>query len=179
MGDIICVQNSYGSKEFDDALSLVGKEYGFKSERGSVSDANTISEYINCANLSVGYHNAHTKTEFVSLMGMKNTLNYVKACCEYLKGKEFKVEAKPVYTVPSTTYYDDYENRYERGYDRYNYTQNYCHRCKSYVKSSEFNFTKRLCHECEKDEQKISDIKEYAEINDIEELVGLTEFYQD
>jgi hypothetical protein len=165
MGDIICVQNSYGSKEFDEALSLVGKEFGYKSERGSVSDANTISEYINCANLSVAYHNAHTKTEFVSLMGMKNTLNYIEACFEFLDGKEFKLETKvPIVPVtPPATYYGnngyDYEEDYQGktwygGSSRkdYNYASQYCHKCKTYVRSAEFNYTKRICKECEKDQ---------------------------
>jgi hypothetical protein len=180
MGDIICVQNNYGSKEFDDALSLVGKEFGYKSERGSVSDANTISDYINCANLSVAYHNAHTKTEFVSLMGMKNTFNYMEACFKYLDGKEFKLEVKPApYSPPPTTYYgpgaegygydDDDWDRRRGGYNGYNYATQYCHKCKTYVKNAEFNYTKRICKECEKLEKEIDELNvEFEdEINEI------------
>lgn len=196
MGDIICSLNSYGSKEFDEALSEIGKPFGYKSERGSVSDANTISDYMNCANLSVAYHNAHTKTEFVSLMGLKNTFDYIEACFKGLDGKEFKLETKPsyTYTAPAgSTYnygaggYTAYEDDYYDGYGGYGsgyrnkfYNQggakNYCHKCKSYVKDAEFNHTSRICKECEAIEKEIANVTNETEVGALSDLKEIEEF---
>ena len=76
-GDIICKENDYGSKAFDDALSEIGKKYDYASVKGGHSDTATFSDYMNAANLSVGYYNPHTKTEFVIIQDMINTFNYL------------------------------------------------------------------------------------------------------
>ncbi len=124
-GDIICLQNSYGNKEFEDALAAVGKGYDYVPTRGLSSDAGTISKYINCANLSVAYHNPHSKQEFVSLTELYNTLMYLNKIVEDFKGKVF---VNPVPYTPAlvpawqkgraTDYNDGYDDGY--GYN-YNY----------------------------------------------------------
>lgn len=76
-GDIICYQNNYGSKRFEDALAKIGKEFGYAPVLGGSSDMNKIKEYMNGCNLSVGYHNPHSNTEFVSLNELYNTWNYL------------------------------------------------------------------------------------------------------
>lgn len=95
-GDIICRNNDYGTKDFEDALHEVGKRFGYAPATGACSDANTIREYISCANLSVGYHNPHSKTEFVSVLELHNTKMYLDAIINELSGKVF---FKPVITV--------------------------------------------------------------------------------
>ena len=76
-GDIICVDNSYGTKEFEAALKKVGDPYGFKPARGSCSDANHIRSKVSCANLSSGYYNPHSKKEFVILDDVQNSMDYI------------------------------------------------------------------------------------------------------
>lgn len=75
--DVICTQNEYGVKEFEDALLEVGKEFGFEKAMGTWSDADVYSEYMSCANISVGYYNAHTKDEFVILEELQNTIDFI------------------------------------------------------------------------------------------------------
>ena len=77
-GDIICNKNSYGTKEFEDALAEIGKKYGYSPVLGGCSDMNTIKEYMNGCNLSVGYHNPHSTTEFVSIGDLYNTWMYLQ-----------------------------------------------------------------------------------------------------
>lgn len=75
--DIICYRNDYGTKKFEDSLSAVGEVYGYSPGTGTFSDADQINEQISCANLSVGYFNPHTKSEFVLLADLKKAEDYV------------------------------------------------------------------------------------------------------
>ena len=106
-GDIICKNNNYGTDEFEKALAEVGKDFGYVPQTGACSDANTIREYISCANLSVCYHNPHSKSEFVSVIELYNTKLYLDAIIERLQDKVF---TKP--TVPTTTYKGGYAGKY-------------------------------------------------------------------
>lgn len=83
-GDIICFENSYGTKEFDEALETIGKNYHYNSVKGGFSDTAALSKYMNAANLSTAYFNPHQKTEFVSLNGLFNTWKYLNDIIENL-----------------------------------------------------------------------------------------------
>jgi len=52
--DIIGVMNNYCTQEMDDDLSLLGKKFGYESATGIFSDADALSDYISCVNLSCG-----------------------------------------------------------------------------------------------------------------------------
>ena len=123
-GDIICKENSYGSKAFDDALSEIGKKYDYASVKGGHSDTATFSEYMNAANLSVGYYNPHTKTEFVIIQDMINTFNYLCDIIENLpRDIPYEEKSKTVYNYPSYNGYKGY-NTYDDDYDVYGYYGN-------------------------------------------------------
>ena len=134
-GDIICANNNYGTKEFEEALHEIGKEFKYSPATGACSDANTIRDYISCANLSVAYHNPHSKNEFVSLTQLYNTTLYVDAIIEGLKNKTF---LKPIIApVKQSTYVYDDDYRSWPDYDkkkRYVYSENtfWCSICRSY-----------------------------------------------
>lgn len=74
--DIICNLNSYGSKDFEKELCEIGKEFDYKPVRGSVSDADKFKTYVSCANLSSGYYNPHSSTEYVIISDLEKALNY-------------------------------------------------------------------------------------------------------
>lgn len=112
-GDIICKENNYGTKVFEDDLALIGKEFGFKPERGATSDADVISAKISCANLSMGYYNPHTGQEYVNLDELENTIEFVKYCVENLKN---------TYVAPEKTTYK--KSSYGTGYG-YDYDDGY------------------------------------------------------
>ena len=133
-GDIICFNNNYGTKEFENALADIGKEFRYLPATGACSDANTIREYISCANLSVAYHNPHTKNEFVSIIQLYNTKLYVDSIIEKLKGKKF---LKPIVTVTRYTYDDEYyrgTGNGKKGGKSYTYGPDtfWCSVCRSY-----------------------------------------------
>jgi putative aminopeptidase FrvX len=86
-GDIICEYNEYGTKHFESTLAQIGTHYGFKPDKGTFSDADNFSEQISCANLSVGYYNAHCKNEYVILSDLQNTINYVHSIVKHLDVK--------------------------------------------------------------------------------------------
>ena len=70
--DIIGYSNQYCSKEFQDEIHRLTKEFGYKPEHWLCSDANKISKFINCVNLSVGYYNPHQKTEYIKCEELVN-----------------------------------------------------------------------------------------------------------
>jgi tripeptide aminopeptidase len=94
--DIICTKNNYGVEAFEKMLIEIGKVYKYEQSSGIFSDANYISEQISCANLSVGYYNPHSKSEFVNLLDLKNALNFTNAIIKNVKEK-FSAPSKTVY----------------------------------------------------------------------------------
>lgn len=106
-GDIICEQNNYGTKEFENELAAIGKDFNYTPARGLSSDANAISKYISCTNLSVAYHNPHSKTEFVSLKQLYNTYEYMNEIIKKFEGKKFEAPKAPVYTTYQNGRYFD------------------------------------------------------------------------
>lgn len=78
-GDIIGWKNKYCSKEFEKAVYEFSSEkgYGFKPVRGVFSDADCLSFYLNCVNLSVGYENAHTSDERTDLRALRHSRKFV------------------------------------------------------------------------------------------------------
>jgi len=83
--DIICTQNQYGSKELEDNLFIIGKKYNYQPNRGIWSDADQFSQYISCANLSVGFYNQHTNNEYINLLDLENAYYYTKDIIQSLK----------------------------------------------------------------------------------------------
>ena len=117
--NIICQKNGYGSEAFDKALSEVGKKFGYSSVLGGCSDMNKIKEYMNGCNLSVGYYNPHTVTEYVSLNDLFNVWNYINAIIKELS-RDIPFE-KPIASYTPTTHY--YRDKYSLdGIDYYDYT---------------------------------------------------------
>lgn len=109
-GDIICKNNNYGSKDFEDALTKIGKDFGYKPATGSISDMNKIKDYMNGCNLSVAYYNPHSTTEYVSLNDLHNTWMYVNALIEKMP-RDLPLEKQTVRQYPYHTY------PYNRNYD--------------------------------------------------------------
>ena len=77
--DIICTKNEYGTDEFEFALTEIGRSFNFHPAMGVFSDADKISDQISCANLSIGYYNQHTKSEYLVLSELSNSISYVHA----------------------------------------------------------------------------------------------------
>ena len=69
--------NNYGSMKFEDALWLIGDEFGYQPNKGIFSDADYLKEWFSCANLSVGYYNAHTRNEYVDINDLMKSYRYV------------------------------------------------------------------------------------------------------
>ena len=98
-GDIIGSENQYCSIDFENELSEIGKAYSYKSGRGVWSDCDNIRYYLNCVNLSCGYHEAHTKKEYTVKSELLNALEFAKAIIDNVT-KSFDLEW-------SNQYYDD------------------------------------------------------------------------
>jgi len=122
-GDIICVNNNYGTLDFQSALSATGKLFGYSPTTGLSSDANHWSNQISCCNLSVGYYNPHGKDEFTILQEIENAYRYIHALFDDLKGRTFLKPTKYVNTYNyggynKGSYYggNSYWDEYGEGY---------------------------------------------------------------
>jgi len=108
-GDIISSQNNYCSKRFENAVAEIGKKYGYKPVVGGNSDMNTIKDYMNGCNLSVGYYNPHSNTEFVSLNNLFNTWIFLN---DLIKNMPRDIPLEKQVTNPNY-YSNDYFNYYD------------------------------------------------------------------
>ena len=124
--DIICHDNGYGTIEFENALELVGKEFGYKPEMGVLSDADEFNECMSCANLSVGYYRAHTKKEFVILNDLINAEKFAEKIITTID-KSFKIPERRYNYKKYNKYGYGYYNGWggDSYYDDYNYDRYY------------------------------------------------------
>ena len=114
--DIICTKNSYGSKEFEEALKKASDEggFGYKPESGLCSDANTIRDFISTANISVGYFKPHSKDEYIVKADLQKAYDYTIYLIDNLT---YKFEASKVtYNYSGSHYYGGYYNGYYGSY---------------------------------------------------------------
>jgi hypothetical protein len=147
--DIICSQNDYGSFDFEKKLVKIGTNYGFSTNIGVFSDADTWSQYISCANLSCGYHEPHSTKEYIKLSELFNTINYVRNILINVK-EQFPHESRGGYFnhIFNGYYNDDY---YDDGYysrNTYGKSKNYKedYYLDKYFNSEEEN--KLVCKNC-------------------------------
>jgi len=75
-GDIICEDNGYGTRAFEKDLVKIGSVYGYRDRSGVFSDADRISKYMSCANLSCGYFDAHSTDEYTLVPALENALEF-------------------------------------------------------------------------------------------------------
>lgn len=83
--DIICVENNYGTKEFENSLLELGEKFNYKKAKGMGSDADYLSRDISCANLSVGFYEAHTQNEYINLIDLNNAESFIRCILDNLK----------------------------------------------------------------------------------------------
>lgn len=116
--DIICYNNEYGSKEFEERLKEVSSNHGFgyKPATGTYSDADYISDYISTANLSVGYYNPHSSSEYIDINAMLLAQYFIELIILEVKDKYEPVEKLYKNFHHDYNYYDYYGEYYGGGY---------------------------------------------------------------
>ena len=92
--DIIGYENCYCSKDFENEIYRLTKEFGYKPTRWYCSDANQISKILNCVNLSVWYYNPHMKTELIKCDELENACEAAMYIVQHL------VDDYPIYQAP-------------------------------------------------------------------------------
>lgn len=110
--DIIGYQNKY-CMGLDDRLHAFAKENGFKYSpaRGSISDADRFSNYVECVNLSCGYYCPHTSSEYTNLNELYMTYRF---CGMMLESFEYHSVSKSRMQEfkGTTSQYSSYTTRY-------------------------------------------------------------------
>lgn len=83
-GDIIGWKNDYCSQAFEQAIHRISKDntLGYSPTLGAFSDADAISEYTNCVNLSVGYYNPHSDKECTNKNDLMRAWEFVQRILE-------------------------------------------------------------------------------------------------
>ena len=117
--DIIGFENKY-CMALDDRIEDFAKQNGFKytCARGSISDADQFSQFIECVNLSCGYYEPHTSREYTNLNELWNTFLFCKklltdfsfSSVSPKRMQSFKNCRSPysTYTTTTTTYTSNY-----------------------------------------------------------------------
>lgn len=115
-----CVFYNTRNKEFEDYIQT----FGFVKATGSCSDISRLSPAWNVAstNLSAGYFNEHTKSEYINVNYLMNTINKIINILNddrVLNGDKFEYQPdpEPVYNTPK--YYGN------NNYNRYGYSNGY------------------------------------------------------
>lgn len=83
-GDIIGVDNDYCTLEFQERVASAGKAFGYHPTTGVFSDADSLSNHMECVNLSVGYHDAHSTKEYTIYQELVNALMFGDHLLNYL-----------------------------------------------------------------------------------------------
>ena len=124
-GDIIGAANSYCCKDMEKALTAISDKYhhGYSPCSGVFSDADDLSSYTPCVNLSVGYYRAHSNEEYTIIRDLDNALKFVHNILKDLPArttKRFELAEKYQYPwgIDDNGYgyefsgfdYDDYES---------------------------------------------------------------------
>ena len=124
--DIIWYQNNYCSKEFEDEIARLTKDFWYKPERGLCSDTGHIAKIINWVNLSVGYYNPHTKQEYIRCDELKNAYEAAYYIVEHLEW-EYPIYQYKTYDYPrwlglfGYNYWSYEDELEENGYYWYSY----------------------------------------------------------
>jgi tripeptide aminopeptidase len=157
--DIISKKNGYCEEDFSQILNAIGKEFNYKENAGTFSDADNISDVLACANLSVGYYNPHSSYEYVNLVDLKNSMDFTHSIVKNVKEK-FKTPTNKSRLSHYPSIYSDipseisHEISYEKDVwdDPYDSIFLECDSCGLYREKHETreikSINKVLCREC-------------------------------
>jgi tripeptide aminopeptidase len=171
-GDVICASNFYGTSEFEKELLRVGEQFKYKRSTGTFSDADFLSSCVSCANLSVGYYNPHSRTEFVKLSDLEKSETFVRTIVNTVKERFSKPEFTYNYRKHSSWDYESYPYKYE---DDYELLEENCFICNTYSLSKLIYLRKSgkyICKSCATD--LVADLKDVDLLQDLED-----EFFYD
>jgi hypothetical protein len=92
--DIIGTYNQYCEDDFETQVEKIASQFGYAINYGVWSDADVISEYLACVNLSVGYYNAHSTIEHTNKKTLRKALKAVLALVKGLPHKSYEIADK-------------------------------------------------------------------------------------
>ena len=137
-----------------DFIDFIEDNTGYKEAHGSFSDISNLSPACKVAsvNLSCGYYNAHTTSEYVIVEEMLNTIETVKKLLDVeCKQYEYKEETCFLYGrgygglydgYYSSYYRDYYDKKYDRYFDDNYYSSYYQSKNKTHTEPSSYKNTK-------------------------------------
>jgi len=79
-------------------------DYLYKRASGSICDADTLSEYLECVNISCGYYDPHTKDEYTDIQEIRNTIDFVADLLDMFEYKSVDPQSTYKKPKPATTY---------------------------------------------------------------------------
>jgi hypothetical protein len=109
------------------------ESYGFEYAYGSFSDISYLCPIWGTSgvNLSIGYYNAHTASEYVRISEWEDTVNKVEKILRAPTTKKFEY-VKKSYSYSKFSFYDDDDYNYRYGYGG-GYTSEYASSVDDYV----------------------------------------------
>jgi hypothetical protein len=155
-GDVDVVRYQDDSLELTKALEA----FGFVASFGSFSDISIIAPHygISAVNLSSGYYNAHTTSEYVVIEHMESILDKTIKFLESDKAKikyEYKKQVSSYSSYSRRSWYSNYTDRYTSASSRYvqpslfNSNQYRCNICEDAIDKKDIVDTSDGSHVCE------------------------------
>ena len=85
------------SDDFINAVEDIGKNYGYTSQLGGLTDVVTLSDQgiveVSCMNLSCGYYKPHTKEEYIDIRHMQKAIDFTQSIINTLGNEIFPHKA--------------------------------------------------------------------------------------
>lgn len=89
--DIIGTANSYCCTDLETEIAEIGKMCGYTPCSGVFSDADALSKNVGVVNLSVGYYNAHSNSEYTNIDDLLKALIFTKALIKKIPNKKYDI----------------------------------------------------------------------------------------
>lgn len=152
------IQTYWGNKtishEFSSEIGLIKKKYKYKNKIGTVTDVMKLWDNkvgVSCINLSCGYYNPHTDSEYISINALWHSIKFTEEIISTIKPKRY-ISLPPPPTIVKTQ-----TNFYNQGSGSSKCAQ--CYKCKAWKKEallythwdSKTNKMEGFCYSCKKE----------------------------
>lgn len=162
-GDFI--QTYWGNKtvshEFSSEIGVMKKKYKYRNKIGTVTDVMKLWNNkvgVSCINLSCGYYNPHTESEYISIKDLWHSVKFTEEIINTMKPKRYvSLPPKPVVVKTSYTTGPKHDQ---------------CSKCKKWKKDALLYESqgKKMCWSCKKGEYNKKKV-EYSKLQDEKVIV--------
>lgn len=122
--DIIGTANDYCCDDLELAIEVLSDKLKYRAAQGIFSDGDALSDYVPCVNLSCGYYEAHTTSEYTKTAELHRALTLGERLITSLPRKNNPFEMPHKFTPAYGKYAKTLEDHKEYSYGHYKWDRN-------------------------------------------------------